>query len=74
MKQNISQLWKRWKEISRVAMEFQAKIILGIIYFTLLVPLGIWFRLTHDTLRQGNIKTNWQPWSFSDAENKIKEM
>lgn len=37
--------WKRWKKIAGKVTDFQANIILTIIYIFIIIPIGIIFRL-----------------------------
>lgn len=41
MKQNFAKFWKRWKELSARAAAFQGRILLMILFFTLLAPIGL---------------------------------
>lgn len=59
---------KKWKEISQRAMEFQAKVLLFIIYFTILAPIAIWFRMTHDVLAEKSVKSNWKIWLHNNKD------
>lgn len=74
MKNTISNAWKNWRKISQKAMEIQAKVLLGIIYFTILVPVGLWYRATHDILKNKPVTTNWQDWPHTNTDKEIKEM
>jgi hypothetical protein len=50
MKERLSQLWQHWREISECIGDFQARLLLTIFYFTVLVPSGIVSALAGDPL------------------------
>lgn len=74
MKTQINKAWGRWKKISVRAMEFQAKVILSILYFSLLFPLGLWYKYTHDILKQKKSKSMWSNWPHNSPELEINSM
>jgi hypothetical protein len=74
MNKTISRLWQKWQRFSALAMEFQAKVILGLLYFTLFLPVGLWFKATHDVLRVGKLKTNWVPWPYGKTDDELLKM
>lgn len=74
MRHVLTDAWKKWKSLSQAAVQLQARIILGITYFTLLIPLGLWFRHSHDILRKKNVTTNWLPWPHPDSDREMKKM
>ena len=49
-----SQGWSRWREMSQKAANVQARILLTIFYFTMMLPFGIVFGLFTDPLRIKN--------------------
>jgi hypothetical protein len=51
LKGRASHGWGRWKELSQKAADFQARILLTVFYFTLMVPFGLVFGLVKDPLR-----------------------
>lgn len=58
--QIIKTLWYKWKKVAHKIAVFQSRVILTILYFTILLPFGIVFSLFKDAL---NIKhahsSNW---------------
>lgn len=46
-----STIWSAWKRIVRKIGDIQARIILSIFYFTIVVPFGILVRFMVDPLR-----------------------
>ena len=57
----LKQIWETWKNFAFRLGNFQARIILGYFYFTILVPFGIFQRLRFDPLniRLGNKQSLW---------------
>jgi hypothetical protein len=51
LKDRASHGWGRWKELSQKAADFQARILLTVFYFTLMVPFGLVFGIVKDPLR-----------------------
>jgi hypothetical protein len=50
MKGRASHGWGRWRELSQKAADTQARVLLTIFYFTLMLPFGIVFGLLKDPL------------------------
>lgn len=50
MKKKLKQLWHHWKEISEYIGDFQARWLLTVFYFTILLPSGIVVGWTGDPL------------------------
>lgn len=51
LKGQASHGWSRWRELSQKAADFQARILLTVFYFTLMLPFGVVFGLLKDPLR-----------------------
>ena len=51
LKGQASHGWSRWKELSQKAADFQARILLTVFYFTLMMPFGVVFGIVKDPLR-----------------------
>ena len=49
----LARFWSRWKRFGHVVGDFQARVILTLIYFLILAPYGLMVRLVSDPL---NIK------------------
>lgn len=56
-------LWERWKVIAEKIGTFQAKVILGVLYFIVLGPVAVVRRLVADPLglRRTTAPTYWIP-------------
>lgn len=50
----LKNLWSKWWQISGYAVTFQGRVLLSLIYFTLLAPIGATFRL----LKYNPLNTN----------------
>jgi hypothetical protein len=51
LKGRASEGWGRWKELSQKAADFQARILLTVFYFTLMLPCGGVCGILKDPLR-----------------------
>jgi hypothetical protein len=59
----VAKLWHGWKEIAGYIGDFQARVLLTVFYFTVLLPFGLLVRLFGDPLlvRRGPAKSGWVP-------------
>lgn len=71
----MKKLWQKIKDIGQVVGDFQARLILSLLYFVLVLPMGLLARLGGDSLRvrsMGNPvqpqDTHWQVRSKADSE------
>lgn len=44
---------------SRIAADFQAQLVLLLVYFTVVVPFGLWARLQARTRTKSSSPSNW---------------
>jgi len=51
MKSFFMQLWSRWVRLSKKIGDFQARLLLGIVYVLFVLPMGCLLRLVSDPLR-----------------------
>jgi hypothetical protein len=51
LKGRTSHGWKRWRELSQKTADVQARVLLTIFYFTLMLPFGLVFGVLKDPLR-----------------------
>lgn len=51
LKGRASHGWSRWRELSQKAADVQARVLLTVFYFTLMLPFGLVFGLLKDPLR-----------------------
>jgi hypothetical protein len=65
----LKTLWERWKIIAEKIGTFQAKVILGLLYFVLLGPVALVRRLVADPLglRRTEGATHWIPRPSAEA-------
>ncbi len=60
---NLRSLWAFWKKVARIIGNFQARLILLLFYWTILLPFGILIRLFADPISLKSLKdTNWKSW------------
>lgn len=65
LKSSRVNFWEGWKKFNHALGNFIAKVQLTLLYFTILVPFGIWTRLWMDPLdlRARPAETYWHPHS-----------
>jgi len=60
MKSFFMQLWARWVRLSKKIGDFQARLLLGIVYVLFVLPMGYLLRLFSDPLRlKPGSASNW---------------
>jgi len=59
----LRKIWERWKIIAQKIGDFQARLILTLVYFIAVMPFGILVRLLSDPLavKKKNRETMWFP-------------
>ncbi|MBV9865011.1 MAG: hypothetical protein JO316_06650 [Abitibacteriaceae bacterium] len=64
----IGRAWAGWKRVARIIGNFQARVILSVLYVVLIAPLGLVVRLVSDPLHlrhktpsQSSSDTYWLP-------------
>jgi hypothetical protein len=58
----IKGMWDHWKKVARAVGVVQTRILMVILYFLLVFPLGLIMRLTGDPLRlRVHTGSNWTP-------------
>lgn len=55
----LTRLWTAWKSVARVIGNFQARVLLTLIYATVVLPFGLMTRLFSDHLHIKNRPTKW---------------
>ena len=68
----LETIWNRWKQFGQLIGDVFARIVLTVLFFTVLVPFGIGVRLFGDPLRvkSENPGTCWTKYS-GDAANLL---
>ncbi len=63
--------WERWKALAKGLGDFQARVILGLLYFALVGPVAVVRRLVSDPLglRRSARPTHWTP--RADVETSL---
>jgi len=70
MWQMLKRLWAAWKRIARSIADFQARVVLTVIYAVLVLPFGLMIRCFSDPL---NIKKRPSSWFDHPGEaNDLK--
>ncbi len=57
--QRLKDLWSAWKRLAHKIGNFQARVLLSIIYVTVVLPFGVISRLLSDPLRIKHRPTAW---------------
>ena len=57
--ERIQAAWKAWKRLAHKIGNFQARVLLTIIYATVVLPFGLMVRLFSDTLLIKQRPTKW---------------
>jgi hypothetical protein len=70
MLQRLKKLWEAWKRIARVIGDFQARVLLTLIYAVLVLPFGLAIRLFSDPLDIKKRPAKWleHPQEATDLE------
>ena len=55
----IQRVWQAWKKIAKTVGNFQARLLLTIFYFVVMLPFGLTVRLFSDSLRTKQRPTEW---------------
>jgi hypothetical protein len=63
--EKLKALWKAWTRIAHIIGNFQARVLLTILYLVLVLPFGLIVRLFADPLR---IKKRPEKWLAETAE------
>jgi len=56
-------MWKAWKGFARRMGNYQSRVLMALLYFTLVLPFGLGVALLSDPLRlkAGAAESNWRP-------------
>ena len=55
----LKKLWEGWKRIAHVIGDFQARVLLTVIYALLVLPFGVAVRFLSDPLRIKHLPSAW---------------
>jgi len=66
--------WEKWKKFGRKVADFQAKVLLTIFYFIVLLPFGLVIRLFSDLLKiKPSSKVGFDDWiSKADSLEDVR--
>jgi hypothetical protein len=56
---SLKKLWANWKKIAHQVADFQARVLLTIIYFVLILPFGLAVRYFADSLHTKKRPERW---------------
>lgn len=59
MLQRLKGLWERWKKIARVIGNFNARVLLTVVYCVLVLPFGFMVRFFSDFLHTKKRPETW---------------
>ncbi len=59
MLENLKKLWAAWKRIAHRIGDFQARVLLTVIYAVLVLPFGLAIRLFSDPLKIKKRPAEW---------------
>ena len=68
----LRKIWIRWKVIAQKIGDFQARLILTLVYFIFVTPFGIFVRLLSDPLVVKN-KAHETMWSVKELDEPTLE-
>ena len=57
--ENLKNLWGAWKRLARKIGNFQARVILTVLYAVVVLPFGLLVRLFSDPLHIKNRPSSW---------------
>lgn len=60
MRNGLKSLWEGWKRIAHAIGNFQARVLLTLIYAILILPFGLVVRLFSDSLKIKKRPSEWQ--------------
>jgi len=67
--QNLKAFWDAWKRVAHKIGNFQARVILTVLYAVLILPFGLAARLFSDPLKIKTLPSNW-----TDREPETHDM
>ncbi len=59
MRNGLRQFWEGWKRVAHKIGTFQARVLLTVLYFVLVLPFGVSVRFFADPLRVKRPPTKW---------------
>ncbi|HUI84755.1 MAG TPA: hypothetical protein VL240_11050 [Candidatus Binatia bacterium] len=59
MWQGVKKLWEAWKKIARAIGNFNARVILTVLYYLVILPFGLAVRFFSDSLRTRKRPPKW---------------
>ena len=69
----LRKLWNRWKAFGQKIADFQARLILTLVYFIVALPFGVFVRLLSDPLAVKNQRSRETMWFPKNADEPTLE-
>jgi len=67
MKSKLKQLWQGWQKVAKKIGDFQARLILSLFYFLIVLPMGLIARMFSDPLSLKKTAARWHAKQSSPA-------
>ena len=67
MKSKLKELWRRWEKVAKRIGDFQARLILSLFYFLIVLPMGLIARRFSDPLSLNKSAARWDAKPSSPA-------
>ena len=67
----LRHIWEAWKDVAHKIGNFQARVVLTILYGVLVLPFGLMVRWFADPLRIKQRPTQWLDYGDGDAVNDM---
>ena len=59
VKNKLKDLWRGWQKVAKKIGDFQARLILSLFYFLIVLPIGLIARIFFDPLSLTSTKAHW---------------
>jgi hypothetical protein len=67
LKKQLKELWQRWQKVAKKIGDFQARLILSLFYFIIVLPVGLIARVFADPLGLKKTAARWDAKQSSPA-------
>ena len=67
MKHKLKELWQRWQKVAKQIGDFQARLILSLLYLLIVLPIGFIARIFSDPLALKKSSVHWHAKASSPA-------
>jgi len=59
LKNQLKNLWQRWQKVAKRIGDFQARLILSLVYILIVLPMGLIARMFSDPLERKKTAAHW---------------